>query len=297
MSAPGVPLIYNPRSGGGRGERRMEAARGLLRARGVATRPVPTIAPGDATRLAEEQARHGATRILVVGGDGTCSEVAEGILRSGKPVEMGPLPGGTGNDFLLSLGVRTLEEAAARIARGEPRLLDAGMARWEAGQSRGFLGVFGTGFMAKVCDLANRRYKWAGARSYSLAVFPEVARLASPATRLVLDGRDESGPYALVAVCNVSRMGGGMLIAPDASPEDGLFDVIALRQVGRARLLRLFPLLFSGRHVGRPEVLVARARKVEIAPAEPSPLLGDGEVYGRTPVEVELLPRALRVLA
>jgi YegS/Rv2252/BmrU family lipid kinase len=274
----------------------MEAARKLLRERGVAARPVPTIAPGDATRLAEELARHGAGRVLVAGGDGTCSEVADGILRSGAPVEMGPLPGGTGNDFLLSMGVRSLEDAVARVAEGRPRLLDVGVARWEAGQSRHFIGVFGVGFMAKVCDLANRRFKWAGSRSYSVAVFPELARLASPPTHLVLDGRDESGPYALVAVCNASRMGGGMKVAPEASAEDGAFDVIALRKVSRARLLRLFPMIFEGRHVGQPDVLVTRARRVEIAPADASPLLGDGEVYGRTPVRVELLPRALRVL-
>jgi diacylglycerol kinase (ATP) len=292
----GVPLIYNPRAGGGRGERRMEAARVRLKAHGIAARPVPTIAPGDGARLAEELARQGAPRILVVGGDGTCSEVADGILRSGRPVELGPIPGGTGNDFLASLGVVGLEDAAARIAKGEPRALDAGRVAWEAGQSRHFVGVFGVGFMAKVCDLANRRFKWAGARSYSLAVFPEVARLASPATRLSLDGRAEDGPYALVAVCNVARTGGGMRIAPDAAPDDGLLDVIALRQVGRARLLRLFPMIFEGRHVGQPEVLVARARRIEIAPAEPSPLLGDGEAYGRTPCAVEALPGALHVL-
>src|SRR5439155_891043 len=82
--------------------------------------------------------------------------------------------GGTGNAFLASLGVADVEEAVARIGRNEPRALDAGRVTWEAQQTRHFVGVFGVGFMAKVCDLANRRFKWAGARSYSLAVFPEV---------------------------------------------------------------------------------------------------------------------------
>lgn len=291
-----IPLIYNPRSGGGKGERRMEAARELLRDQGVATRAVPTLAPGDATRLAEDLALAGERRILVVGGDGSCSEVADGILRSGMDVALGPMPGGTGNDFLLAMGVTGLEDAARRIAADAPRRLDAGLARWDENQARHFVGVFGVGFMAKVCDLANRRFKWAGAKSYTLAVFPEMLRLESPATRLTLDGRELEAEYALVAVCNVERMGGGMKIAPMAKPDDGRFEVIALRKVGRARLLQLFPKIFDGSHVDEPDVLVDSAREVRIEPAEPSPLLGDGEVYGRTPVTVSLLPRAISVL-
>lgn len=88
-----------------------------------------------------------------------------------------------------------------------------------------------------------------------------------------------------------------MRFAPAADLADGLFDVVALRDVSRARLLRLLPTIFDGRHVGRPEVLVARAARVRVEPAEPSPLVGDGEVYGATPVEARVERAALRVLA
>lgn len=290
-----VPLVFNPRSAGGRGTALAERASDILSSLGVATRPVPTLAPGDGARIAEELSRAGEPRILAVGGDGTLSEVADGALRSGRRPELGFLPAGTGNSFLLHFGVKALHDAARRIARGEPHELDAGLAEWPGGQ-RHFINVFGTGFVARVCDLANRRFKRAGDLAYSLAVFPETARLRSPPTRLTLDGQAFDGEYALVSVCNTTHTGGAMRIAPQAEPDDGWLDVVALRRVGRVKLLRMFPLIFSGKHVGHERVLVERARRVRIEPAEPSPLLGDGEVYGGTPVDVSVAPRAWRLL-
>lgn len=290
-----VPLLYNPRAASGRGGALARKAARLLEERGLRARLVGTSAPGHASHLAEDLAKGSAERILVLGGDGTLSEAADGVLRSGRRPEMGFFPGGTGNSFLRDFGLSSLEDAVARVARGEPRDVDAALATWPGGE-RHFLNVFGVGFVARVCDFANRRLKWMGGRSYTFAVLPEVARLRSPPTRLALDGRAMDGEYALVSVCNTVHTGGGMRIAPMARPDDGWLDVVALRAVGRARLLRLFPKIFDGSHVGEPEVLVERARHVRVEPSEPSPLLGDGEVYGATPVEARVLPGALRAL-
>lgn len=290
-----VPLIHNPRSAGGRGAWLAERARDLLASRGLHARLLATMGPGDAARIAEDLARAGEPRILAVGGDGTLSEVADGVLRTAMRPELGFLPAGTGNSFLLDFGVRTLEEGARRVAEGKTRELDAGVASW-AGGERHFINVFGTGFIARVCDRANRRFKAWGDLAYSAAVFPETARLRSPVTRLVLDGAEIEERFALVAVCNTIHTGGAMRIAPMARADDGWLDVVALRAVGRAHLLALFPRIFSGSHVGHPRVFIGRAREVRIDPAEPSPLLGDGEVYGESPVRVRVRPAALRLL-
>ncbi|MFA5862097.1 MAG: acylglycerol kinase family protein, partial [Candidatus Thermoplasmatota archaeon] len=126
MSEPLTPLIYNPSASGGRGLKIAMRAVGLLAARGFDVALEPTSGPGGASPLAERLARGGARRVLVVGGDGTLSEVADGVLRSGASVELGFIPGGTGNDFLLGLGVRDTEDAVERIASGSLRALDAG---------------------------------------------------------------------------------------------------------------------------------------------------------------------------
>lgn len=293
-----VPLIHNPRSGGGRGARIAKKAASLLAHEGLDTQEHQTTGPMDAGDIAMRLAKEGHDLILVLGGDGTLSEAVDGILRSGHAPTLGLLPGGTGNSLLRDFGEPSLEAGVKRIAaRGEHRALDAARVRWANGaHERHFVNVFGTGFMAKVCDLANRHYKWMGSASYTWSVFPELTRLRSPPTRLILDGRTIEENLPLVAVCNSIHTGGAMKIAPMAKTDDGWLDVIALREVDRRELLSIFPKIFNGTHIGHERVLVERARTIRIEPSEPSPLLGDGEVYGQTPCDIEVMPGALRVL-
>jgi diacylglycerol kinase (ATP) len=270
----------------------------------VGTRLVATEGPGHASDLAHDLAASGEPRILTLGGDGTASEVADGVLRArrGRDVKLGFLPGGTGNDFLLHFGVRDLDAAVERIATDHARPLDAMRVRWGSeavgggGEERHVLGAFGVGFATRVADLANRRFKWLGARGYTAAVFPELARLRAPRTLVQLDDRALDEPLVLAFVCNTRYLGGGMDAAPAARPDDGKLDLVALRAIGRGGLLRVFPKIFKGTHVGHPCVLVERASRVRVEPATPERLLGDGEVFGSTPADVEAMPAALRVL-
>ena len=152
------------------------------------------------------------------------------------------------------------------------------------------------GFATRVAALADRRFKWLGSRGYTAAVFPELVRLRAPRTVVQLDDRTLDEPLVLAFVCNARYLGGGMDAAPMAQPDDGQLELVALRAVGRVELLRIFPKIFKGAHVGHPRVLVERARRVRIEPATREPLLGDGEVFGETPAEIEAMPGALRVL-
>lgn len=281
----GVPLLFNPAAGGGKGERRARRAAELLAARGIATELRST---REALPLAEP-------RVLVLGGDGTHGEVVDALLAAGHAGEVGLLPGGTGNDLLLHFGVRTLEQAVEGVATGQPRAIDVGHARWEGGERR-FLSMFGTGFLADVTAYANERLKGLGSWSYVAAVPPVLGRLRALPTRLRLDGRVVEGTFSLVAVCNTSRAGGGLRIAPDAVADDGALDVLALAGHSRARVLALLPRLARGTHVGARDVLSWRASHVEIEPVDPQRLLLDGETLGSTPVRVRVLPRALRLL-
>lgn len=294
--ASAFPLIYNPRSAGGEGDLRMRAAVAALAVHNVQVEPVPTAGPGGATPLAERLAREGHATILAVGGDGTHNEAAEGVLRSGKSASLGFLPGGTANDFLSDLGVVDVNDAARRIGAGNARAIDAALVH-HAGGERHFINVFHTLFAARVGAIANRRFKWMGPAGYKAAVLSGVAALRTPRTRLVVDGREIDERLALVAVCNTRHTGGKMDMAPMAQPDDGLLDVIACRAIGRVALLRLFPKIFPGTHIGHPKVLHLRGKSIEIRPAEDGPLLFDGEVDGSTPCTITVKPRALQVLA
>lgn len=290
-----MPLLYNPASGGGRGRLRLRRAEALLAMKGIRTERHATGGPGDAVDLGRAMARDGHAWILVLGGDGTLSEVADGVLQSGRQPALGFLPGGTGNDFLRDFGVTDLDHAVERIALGTPRPVDAAHASWPGGD-RHFLNLFGSGFVALAADTCNRRLKWMGSRGYTAAVLWELVRLRNTPTRLELDGRVVEGRFPLVAVCNSIHTGGAMRIAPHARCDDGVLDVMIVEDIGRVELGRVFPKIFDGSHVGHPKVRFERARTVRIEPESPSPLLVDGEVVGTTPADVQVRPGALRVL-
>jgi diacylglycerol kinase (ATP) len=294
-----VPLIYNPASGGGRGSIRFREAEGLLATRGIPVDPMPTAGPRDAEEMAYRLCMDGCERLLVMGGDGTLSEAANGVLRAGTRPTLGFIPAGTGNDFLRDFGFTDRPHAIDRIALGTPRPVDAARIQWANGDGaheRFFINVFGTGFAAQAAEVTNRRYKWAGANAYNLGVLDRLIALRTTPTRLTLDGREMEGAYPLVMVCNSIHTGGAMQMAPMARPDDGLLDVLYVDRLNRRELLALLAGIREGRHVRHKKVHLERAKRVEIAPEAPSPLLVDGEVFGATPVRIEVLPGALQVL-
>jgi diacylglycerol kinase (ATP) len=296
-----VPLIYNPAAGGGRGDERFKEAQALLAERRIAVTPVATQFPRHATELAESLARDGHPTLFVLGGDGTLSEAANGVLLSGKDPTLGFLPAGTGNDFLRDFEVEKRTQAVDRIALGRPRGIDAMRIRYkdpETGEEveRFSINIFGIGFAAKAAEVTNRRYKWAGGQAYNFGVLHKLVAYRPTPTRVVLDGHEERGDLPMVMVCNSIHTGGAMKMAPMARPDDGWLDVLTVEGVGRVELVKLFMQVRDGTHVSNPKVTMRRAKHIELEPDTPSPLLVDGEVYGSTPVRVDVMPGALRVL-
>lgn len=295
---PKIPLIHNPAAGGGRGTLRFRQAEALLAVKGIQVEPVATKRPGHATELARELGSRHET-LLVLGGDGTLSEAANGVL--GLPADQRPrlgfMPAGTGNDFLRDFGVVDLQSAARAIATGRTTNVDAMQATWGGGK-RFVINVCGTGLMAKAADRCNRQFKWLGRKGYDAAAMIELSRMRKTPTRLVLDGRERPGDYPLVAVCNSVHTGGAMKMAPSAKPTDGMLDVLVVEGAGSMELLLLLATkLRKGLHVNHKKVRVERAKHIVIEPQEPSPLMLDGEVLGSTPVEFQVLPGALKLLA
>ena len=154
----------------------------------------------------------------------------------------------------------------------------------------------GSGFAPKAVIAANKRYKWAGPQAYNLGVVDQIMRIGPEETRLTMDGDTIEGAFPLILACTTTYTGGAMKMAPDADPQDGLVDVMWVDRIGKLELLKLLGGIRKATHVGHPKVHFRQAAKVRIEPAEPSPLLGDGEVYGQTPVDLDVVPGALRVL-
>ncbi len=299
-------LILNPRSRNGATGRRADQLLRRLRD-GLGPLEVErTRGPRDAERIAREAVRAGWERLIVAGGDGTLSEVATGLLAAGLGgyATIGALPLGTGGDFLRTLGVpRDLDHAIACLREGKPRPIDAGRASFVDGEGRPacahFVNVASLGVSGRVVELVKRSPALLGGRaSFLLGSVRAIAGHRSEAISLRVD--DElvhDGPLVLAAAANGRYFGAGMHIAPRARTDDGLFDVVAVRGLGRAQLLRRLPLLYRGTHLADPAVRTWRGRVVEALPqGAPVPLELDGEPLGRLPARFEILPAALMLI-
>jgi diacylglycerol kinase (ATP) len=290
-----VVVVLNPVSGRGSGAANLARLRkSLARAcdeSRFSVEMVETRGPGDGARCARDAAESGASIVAAAGGDGTISEVVNGLVGTGATLAVLPL--GTGNDFARHLGLGTdLELAVQTIFHGAPQALDLGQV-----QGRWFHNVAGCGFDAAVAARVNRGFRFFRGRSaYIVAVLQCLLTYRAVPMRITVDGERFERRAMLCSVANTSTYGGGMRIAPDAVIDDGLFDIVLLADVGAIEFIRAFPSVFKGAHTTHPKVTMLRGQHVLIETDAPAPVLVDGEVVGTTPVEFVIYPHVLNVL-
>jgi YegS/Rv2252/BmrU family lipid kinase len=285
-----LSLIVNPAAGGGRPARALPAVQAALRAHGLEHHVKFTESLDHARELALAAASDGEVAVAF-GGDGLIGAVAGALKHSDGVVGM--LPGGRGNDLCRVLGIpRKPVDACAVLSSGVVRGLDLG----EAG-SQTFAGIASCGFDSVVNQIANETTLVRGGLVYAYGLLRALPSWKPAGFEVRLDGHDplRFAGYS-VAAANSKMFGGGMLLAPDASLEDGLLDVVMIEDMPRVRYLRLAPSVFSGRHVRQPMVRVLRASEVRIEATRPFSVYADGEAIAELPVTIRVLPRAVRVI-
>ncbi|MDX6511150.1 MAG: hypothetical protein QOE36_654 [Gaiellaceae bacterium] len=240
----------------------------------------------------------------MVGGDGTLNEAVNGLLRDPheRLPELAVLASGTGQDFVRTYGIPTKVEDAARVAlEGKVRQIDAGRveyATWEGGRATAwFANVASAGMSGAVAQRANATSKALGGRvSFFWALVAVFARWQNTEVTVTLDGGEERrGALHDVIVANGQWHGGGMWLAPEAKPDDGLFDVVVIGDVTKGDFVRTAPKLYKGKHLAHPKVELVRSATVAIDAPVALPIETDGEQIGTTPARFELVPGALRV--
>jgi len=292
-------VIVNPASASGSTGEAWPQIASDLRSQFGSFRVLFTKQHGDATSLAGEAARKGAKLIIACGGDGTVSEVVNGILSSGKDVELGILPSGTGGDFRRTLEIPSRTRDAAQVLRtGRTVRIDVGRVSFlddnGAEAMRYFVGVASCGMSTKVIE----RVKADGI-SFASSMLQTAMR--NEAIRLVVqldDAHDRQLTVSNLCIANARYFGGGMKIAPDAKLTDGKFDVVSLGDLSALKLFTSAPRVYLGSHLSMPEVSHALARKVMVRPADRDKEVAleiDGELPGRLPATFQIIPEALRV--
>ncbi|HEX8069725.1 MAG TPA: diacylglycerol kinase family protein [Pyrinomonadaceae bacterium] len=310
-----LPLvIVNPTSAAGATGAAWPRLASELRAHFGAFEPAFTAARGDGRRIAARAAAAGRAFIVACGGDGTISEVANGILEAGAPAELGVLPSGTGGDFRRTLALPGGAAAAARALRdGRTELIDVGRVEFVnhegADEARYFLNVASCGMGGEVVRrvkaegggrLARGSARLLGGRgAFALAALQTTLSFTKPIIRVQLDGRPKRRlTVANLCVANARYFGGGMKIAPEAKLNDGLLDVVALGDLDTLTILTNVHRLYLGTHLGMQQVHHAHAQRVIARAADESqPVLleVDGELVGTLPASFEIKPSALRV--
>jgi len=297
-------VIANPASAAGRTERTLPRLEPLLHDAIGDYDCVLTKGPRDAERLAREAVRAGVERVVVAGGDGTAAEVVSGLLGAGLGAyaEVAFLPLGTGADFHRTLDIpREPAAAIAALATGKGRRIDVGKVSYVgpdgAERTSHFLNVASAG-LSGVVTRHVRGSKALGARlAFLFGTLAGLLRFQPPAVRMRADDVDVfHGEIALAAAANGRYFGGGMHVAPEARPDDGLLDLVIVPALGRRVLVRRLPSLYRGTHLAVPGVELHRARRIEFLPLG-EPALGeiDGEPLVRLPMSVEVVPGALQV--
>lgn len=282
-------FIINPIAGNGLAQRVGDQIQAALKERGVDFALAHTEHAGHATELARQAAESGAQTIVAVGGDGTILETVRGVFGTGAA--LGIIPAGTGNDVIKMLDIPAKPMEALDFLLSHPaRPLDAGKINDTL-----FLNVSGTGIDTDVLDytLTAKRFM-RGILPYLWGVLRAIFTYKGKRVCVSVDGgASVEHTVLLVAIGNGRFIGGGMNVAPDATPDDGLFDLLLIENMPRRKLPPHLPKLLNGRIREVPGATYQKCRRVTLR-GTGMRLNIDGEVIPMDEATLEILPRALQ---
>lgn len=287
-------ILVNPAAGRGKSRQALSVLHQLA-ARGELDLRISRNAQ-DLVDQAEDAVQAGVERLVVAGGDGTFHHVAQALV--GSTCALGVIPLGRGNDFASVLGVPAVVDEAFQFAlEGPIRTIDVGRVN-----DRYFTGYFGVGFDSEAALYAHEAPAvLRGTLAYVYSVLRTLVAFRPPVLTVDHDEGNFKGPAMFAVVCNISRFGGGMRIAPAARFDDGELDLVIAKKLGRVEILRVFPKVYTGKHVDHPAVRMHRTRSARISVDQPVAVACDGEPLGRVAaaegLEVSVEASSLRVVA
>jgi diacylglycerol kinase (ATP) len=292
-------MVFNPHAAVGRAARLLPALRAALQ-QFATVEILQTRGAGDAVERVVQADLDGFDGLLAAGGDGTLFEVLNGLYAHppDRRVPLGLVPVGTGNAFARDLGLMPGDWArGVDIIRARRlRQVDIGRVSFGQDSSYYFLNIVGAGLPVDAMRAAEH-LKLVGRSAYSLAALWRAVILKTYPLAVEIDGERIEQEAVFVEISNTRYTGTSFLMAPSARFDDGWLDVTLVRRLPRRRLLRLFPSIYSGRHVEYPEVLTRRARRVRLLGPHGLQLAPDGEFRGSLPATVECLPADLSIFA
>jgi YegS/Rv2252/BmrU family lipid kinase len=291
----------NPAAGGGRSAKLLAPALERLQQAGIEVKVAATRSPGEATEIARDAYQRGRRNFIAVGGDGTSYEIVNGLfpqaITEGPPT-LAFLPLGTGNSFLRDFSDRGVEHAIESLIARKNRPCDVMRMRHRTGEIY-YINLLSMGFAADVATLRARRFSRWGELGYFTSIFLTLARFNRRPFPLRVEGQEsfDDRRCLFVTFNNSKFTGGTMMIAPGAEVDDGLVEYVRWGPIGRLGLIGNLPGLYDGTHIQHALAESKAVRRVEFKLDTAVDVMVDGEVLSLDCQELDVVPRALNVVA
>jgi len=300
LSGVSVVVFVNPGAGGGRARLFVPRVQKLFKSFQVRARFVMTDSAAELESAARNAIEQTERVLVAMGGDGTFQVLANAAF--GADVLLGVIPVGGGNDFAAALGLPSDPlKAGEAVLRGQPRFVDLVKVRTSEGRTRLYGGGGGVGLDAEAARYASGTFRLIPGRlRYIASALRALAGYLPLDICLEFPGSDLP-PFEtkalLAAALNSPTYGAGLRLAPDATLEDGTLHVVLIEDLSKTEVLRLLPRLIRSGELRTSRVKRWRVQRVRLTTGQPTLFHADGEIIGSSPIEIEVIPRAVRVLA
>ena len=299
MQVPDL-VLANPTAGGGLARETLPQLRAFALERQWNVEFRSAESPAEFAQIAREEAARGRERIFALGGDGTVQALLNAVAGNSK-VSIGVLPAGGGNDLAGALGLSLDPVRAAEmiLTQGEGVALDAARVRTADGVERLYMGGGGVGLDAEAARFASGVYRRMRGRSrYLLSAIRALGKFRGIDVRVSLEGAEQTslqGTALVLGILNTPSYGGGLRLAPEARLEDGRLDLVLLENLGALEIARMLPRLAMSGEIRTERIQRHRITRARIETERPCEFHADGEIIGMTPVEIIVVPGAMRV--
>ena len=299
-----IHLMVNPFAGKKQGEKIAKQAKESFEQQSIKVNMHISTFAGELVDLASKLSTTGSEIVVVVGGDGSLSEVITGLMQVNCQCRVGLIPAGTGNSMANDLKITNTEDALSRICQGNYRHLDlakvdmvAGLPGHENGQITRYSANLVTWGLGVDSTIKAEQMRWMGPMRYDVGILMAIMANNRRHATLTIDGHQIEDDFTLFLIQN-SQTGGSLLpLAPGASLDDGMMDIGILKKMTRRQILKAFgQLKKEGRHVFHPMVDYYRFKTLEIFTPKPTAINVDGENIGSTPLTMKVLPSAIKIV-
>jgi YegS/Rv2252/BmrU family lipid kinase len=301
-----VHVIVNPLSARGKTGQRWNTIKEIVKSYFKEFKYIFTEKPRQATQIARDILKDGFDLIIGVGGDGTLNEITNGFFKQNSSTtinenaSLGVIPSGTGSDFIRFMKIpRDLKKSVELIKNSTTRKIDIGRITFNPESERQthqfFINVADFGLGAEVIKkLADVPSLKRGPFSYYKGLLKTLGSYSSKAVKIEIDdSRSIEGKFLIGAIANGRIFGGGMMIAPRAEPDDGLFDLVLVEDMKKLEIIGNTPHLYRGTIEKHPKVIIQRAKKIHITSDETVNIEYDGELGQTLPAIFENIERKI----